>query len=256
MLQQDTKILEYWRKKYFKQAFIVLVLMFGVAWLGVCFCDYLWGEMFFILASVIVAYLMIKELREDLQTRGEALVLVHKKTLFDNLSFDYGRGIDENLLLNQEIAGAYRVRECYNVMTNEMFEIEEDCFYTNISSKFFSFKQTAFEGVILAVKTSQVSENLKGSVMISEGKIVSLGAMSAVLKNKGADIAVAELLKLLKASKADVIAVNGKLYFWVRTRVRIFHQFSLFRINFLSVFVKRIEQINQLAQKIAHAVNG
>ena len=49
-----------------------------------------------ILAVLTVAYLMLRELRDSLQTRGETLIFAKGKALFDGVDFDYGQGIDKD----------------------------------------------------------------------------------------------------------------------------------------------------------------
>ena len=68
-----------------------------------------------ILAVLTVAYLMLRELRDSLQTRGETLIFAKGKALFDGVDFDYGQGIDKD----EALFGmwAFDARECRGVMS-------------------------------------------------------------------------------------------------------------------------------------------
>ena len=85
MLINETKILEYWRRKYLLEAFIVLLIGIGTAIVTEIYADYVWSKVLFLLLAIVVSYVMIKEIKNDLQARGEALVLAHGNELFGHI---------------------------------------------------------------------------------------------------------------------------------------------------------------------------
>lgn len=86
------------------------------------------------LAVLTVAYLMLRELRDSLQTRGETLIFAKGKALFDGVDFDYGQGIDKD----EALFGmwAFDARECRGVMSGRGFSLEEDWLYKAVSARF------------------------------------------------------------------------------------------------------------------------
>jgi len=251
MLNQEITALEYWRKKYYFQAIIVIGIALAIICLTFVYADFIGLKALITFGAIAISYLMIKELREDLQTRGEALILPHANTLFNNLSFDYGRGIKENTLLNQDVIGAYQVLEYRNILENELFHYEEDLFYSIISSKFLPLQQTAFNGIILTVNMPSATDRKKSQIIISKTGVTINGALSEMLKSEAFTPLLNELRALFHPQKIDIVAENGKIYFWIKTNTPLFHQFSLTSINSVNIFVKRIENLQNTAESIA-----
>ena len=128
MAGEQTYMLNYWRKKYLRQAILVVILATAVVWLSFVFFDYIGFKILLAAVGVVVTYLMFKAIREDLQARGEGIILAKSDALFHGIRFDFGRGIDENTLLRQDVIPAYKLRECYNVLKGNNFILEEDWF--------------------------------------------------------------------------------------------------------------------------------
>ncbi len=249
MLENEARILEYFRHKYLWQAFVVFCLCGGVIFLGCWFVEDFWLRALLILGPLTIFYLMMRALREDLQSRGENLILIKKGEIFPTLDFDFGRGMDEKVFDRQDIVSGYRIRECFNMMKTEHFILEEDWFYTPVSSKFLPISSTVFEGVVLAILVPGVSE-LKGEVKIVKGKVIFSGALAPFLKALGADSKIAELIRFFGVNKVFVVGNDGWIYFWIKTKTRIFYQFSLVRSGSFGMFVKRIERLKQIIEEI------
>lgn len=247
--------LEHWRKKYLLEAFLVLLVAVVAVLTGFYWFDFAGFQLVLFLFMVIASYMALKALREDLQTRGEALVLARSKVLFNNLSFDYGKGIDENILLNQEAVSSYRKRECFNVITGNKFVIEEDFLYTTVSSKFIEINQTAFRGIILEIDAAFSKSASKGEIFIKKGKKQFVGGLASVIKEQGITEDVLLLMNFFNSDKLVVMQYNEKVYFWLKSDCQLFYQFSLFKYNSQAPFVKRIEQLQKLIEKIISAIN-
>ena len=249
MLENEAKVLEYFRRKYLRQAFVVFCICGSVIFLGCWFVEDFWLRALLIFGPFTVLYLMMRALREDLQSRGESLILMKKEEIFPKLDFDFGRGMDERVFDKQNVVSEYRIRECFNVMKGGNFILEEDWFYTPVSSRFLSISSTVFEGVVLAVFASSVPE-LEGEIKIVKGKTVFSGALAPFLKALGTDLEIAELIRFFGVNKFSVVGNDGRIYFWIKTKTRIFYQFSLIRANSLGMFVKRIEKLKQMIENI------
>ena len=157
MLAKEAKVLEYWRKKYLGQAAMVLIAAAGAVAAAWFYVEAALLKLLFGLCAVLVAYLMLKELRESLQTRGEMLIFAKGKDLFADAAFDYGQGLDKG----DKLWGAweYNVRECRGVLSGEGYLLEEDWLYNTAAAKFFTLKMTVFEGVLLAAVCPAGKEN-------------------------------------------------------------------------------------------------
>ena len=79
MLAKEAKVLEYWRKKYLGQAAMVLIAAAGAVAAAWFYVEAALLKLLFSLCAILVAYLMLKELRESLQTRGEMLIFAKGK---------------------------------------------------------------------------------------------------------------------------------------------------------------------------------
>lgn len=242
--------LEHWRKKYLLEAFLVIMLAVVVVLAGFYWFDFAGFQFVLFLFMVIFSYMALKSLCEDLQTRGEALILARSKELFNNLSFDYGKGIDENVLLNQEAVSSYRRRECFNVIKSKKFVIEEDFLYTTISSKFIEINQTAFRGIILEIDAIFPKSVSKGEIFIKKGKKQFIGGLASVIKEQKITEDVLLLMNFFNSDRLIVMQYNEKMYFWLKSDCSLFYQFSLFKYNSQAPFVKRIEQLQKLIEKI------
>lgn len=251
MLTLETTALEYWRKKYYFQAFIVICIALIITCLTFFYADFMGLKVLVALGAVAISYLMLKELREDLQTRGEALILPQAGKLFNNLDFDYGKGIKENTLLNQEVIEKYQVLEYHNTLQNELFHYEEDLFYSIISSKFLSIRQTAFEGIILSMNMPAATDKKKTVITINKNQVNISGFLAETLKKAEFTPLLNELRDLFHPQKIDIISQDGKIYFWIKTNIRLYHQFSLTSVNSANIFIKRIERLQKLAESIA-----
>ena len=251
MLNQELTALEYWRKKYYFQAGIVISIAVVIVCLTLVYADFFGLKLLITLGAISVTYLMLKELRDDLQTRGEALILPHANTLFNNLFFDYGKGIKEKTLLDQDVIGTYQVLEYHNTLENNLFHYEEDLFYSIISSKFLSLQQTAFEGIILSMDMPAATDKKKTSININKKQLNISGFLSDTIKTKEFTPLLNELRDLFHPQKIDIITENGKIYFWIKTSAPLYHQFSLTSPNSANMFIKRIERLQNLAEKMA-----
>lgn len=255
-LAKESKVLEYWRKRYLLQAVVVLVV-------AVCACDWLLYMVEFspvlllgCLLVAFVAYVMVKELRNALQTRGESLVFAKEEELFDDLTFDVGRGICESALLTQEVVQGYQVRECRNVMQGKGFWLEEDWFYTVMSAKYVPLNQTMFEGVVLAFACKKADDGLSAEVYLNANRVVVTGSLEPLLRESGVVETIASLLKIFKGRKAHLNTADKTIYVWIQTEDKLFYQFSLWAPNTMSVFQKRIRLLNDMAKNMVKALNG
>lgn len=236
-------MLNYWRKKYLFQVLTVFLLAFFVVWAALLYFDFAGFKLLTLVLAVIVAYLMFKAIKEDLQVRGEGIILAHADTLFNGVKFDFGRGISEKEFDEQDVITNYKCRECHNVMKGNDFILEENWLYTLISAKFFSFSHTAFQGVVLVLDIPDAPEGLKGKIEILKNKTIISGELNNFLKTRNAQQHAAAFLKLFKARSAEVSCNNGRLYFWINSETRIFYQFKLFSTNTVHAFVRRVNDV-------------
>lgn len=255
-LMKEARILEYWRKRYLGQAGVVGVLALiaaGTAWK--C-ADFMISKVFVSLFAFFIFYIMYKALRESLQARGEGLILAKGNEIFGEVMFDVGRGLCENALLTQEVISDYQVRECDNVMRGKGYWLEEDWFYSVISSRYIPLNQTVFKGVILAFADISGEDGLKGAVMVQNNKTIVTGAVAERLKQKEAVEIIVAFMRLFKADEAKLVVADKTLYVWIKTEDELFYQFSLFRPNSLAFFQTRIHRLKELSEKMLHALNG
>ena len=251
---ENMQVIEYWRKKYLIEAVVVLVismLIIGLFFLYV-------SHDFMVLLCFLTAvcdYLMIKELRADLQTRGENLFLGRKTVDFEGLEFDFGRGIDEKQLLELEMIPAYQVRECGNVMKGNRFIMEEDWLYSVLSAKFLSFNQTSFQGVILRIEVPHSDTHGRGEIVQNESEIVISGELSSALKKSGYEKVWTELMDMFHADRIRVETAHGKMYFLIATKGHLFYQLSLLKPCQPQKFVERVQHCRQAAEQTASFLN-
>lgn len=221
ILAADIKVLEFWRKRYLGQACIVLVLTCALLWMVFYYVSD-W-RLWLILLPLIcfVAYIMLKELREGLQTKGESLIFAKTKALFDNIRFDYGAGVDDKFPIWDK--WNYNQRECQVVVRGLGFCLEEDALYSVASSKFLAIKGTVFKGILL---TFDADENAQG-----------------VLNDARFKQEAERLRQILKADKVTLSLVQNKICLCFTSNRRLYHQFSLLRFNVLTAFICKLETV-------------
>lgn len=256
MSAQQARILNYWRKKYLFQVLTVFLLAFFVVWAALVYFDFAGFKLLTLALAVTVAYLMFKAIKEDLQVRGEGIILMHSGALFNDVKFDFGRGLSEKELDAQNVVKSYKFRECHSVMQSRDYILEEDWFYSLISAKFFSFSHTAFQGIVLALNIPHAPENLRGKIDIAKNKTFISADVNNFLKTHNAQQYVLALLKLFNASSAEVVLSHGKLYFWINSETRIFYQFKLFSTNTIHAFVKRVNDIQKEVSNLLGALQS
>jgi len=253
---KEAKTLEYWRKRYLGQAAIVGVLAVSLAAAGWLCADFFILKFFLTLLAAVIVYIMCQGLQRSLQARGEGLILAKGGEAFGEVMFDIGRGLCENALLAQEVVSGYQVRECDNVMRGKGYWLEEDWFYSVVSTRYVPLNQTVFKGVVLAFADLHSEDGLKGSLLFKNGKFVVTGGLAQRLKQTGAAEIVPTFMRLFKASEAELAVADKTLYLWIKTEERLFYQFSLFRPNTFAAFQRRIEQLKEPAEKMLSALNG
>lgn len=230
MLAKEAKVLEYWRKKYLGQAAMVLIAAAGAMAAAWFYVGAALLKLLFSLCAVLVAYLMLKELRESLQTRGEMLIFAKGKDLFADVVFDYGQGLDKGDKLWE--AWEYNVRECRGVLFGEGYLLEEDWLYNTAAAKFWTLKMTVFEGVLLAA-------------------VCPAGKENALADRQEIRAAGEKMRRMLGAKKMRIVAGEGRIGFYFQTPGRMFHQFGLWRPNAMGAFVRRVEALKTLAAEIS-----
>jgi len=256
MAGQETRVLNYWRKKYLLQVLFVMCVAVLVVWAAFFYFDFAGFKLLACAVCFIITYLMFKAIKEDLQVRGEGIILAHADTLFNGLKFDFGRGIDENVLDAQNAVKSYKIRECHNVMKADDFILEEDWFYSLISAKFFSFSQTAFQGVVLALNVQTAPEGLKGKIEFSKNKPIISSELNGYLQKHQAQAHILTLLKLFQAPSAEAVVMNGKIYFWISSETKIFYQFKLFSTNTIHAFISRVQNLEKEISGLLKALNS
>ncbi len=255
-LAKESKVLEYWRKRYLTQAAVVLCLALSAAGTALYTIDFKLLAVLLCLLAAIVAYVMLKELRDGLQARGEGLVFAKGEELFPELVFDVGRGLCESSLLAQEVVQGYQVRECRNVMRGKGFWLEEDWFYAVVSAKYIPVNQTMFEGVVLAFAATKAADGLSAEVSLAGGRAVITGSLAPYLRESGAAEIVTAFLALFKESKARLNTADKTLYIWIKTEHKLFYRFSLSVPNTLAAFQKRIKALEEAAKRMVKVLNG
>lgn len=256
MLVNEAKILEYWRKRYLMQAGVVGVLALVVAGVTLVCADFWISKLFVCLLAGGVFYVMYKALRDSLQARGEGLILAKGNELFGEAMFDVGRGLCESDLLTQEVLQPYQVRECDNVMRGKGYWLEEDWFYSVLSSRYVLINQTVFQGVVLAFADVIDGTKNKGEIVLKNGKAVVIGGVAQRLKQTGAVETVGSFMQLFKAEMASLVVVDKTLYLWIKTDEKLFYQFSLLQSNTLTKFQNRIYRLKELSEKMLRELNG
>lgn len=253
---KNMQVIEYWRKKYLTEAMIVMFLAGLAMGLFVIYIGCGEFKLLFFSLAVFCAYLMIKELRADLQTRAENLIFLEKNADFEKLNFDFGRGIDEKKLLELTSIGAYQVRECGNVIKKKGFIIEEDWLYSVISAKFLSFNQTAFHGIILRIDVPALDKKMTSVIEQINGQISIKGELLNKFNKEEFKKIFEALLMRLTANKIVVETVRREMYFLIKTDKPLFYQFSLLKPCVLSPFIERLKFFDKAAEKLEALLNG
>ncbi len=230
VLAKEAKTLEYWRRRYMAQAAIVLAAAVGAIAAVFMFIEAPMVQLLFVVGILLVASLMLGELRESLQARGEGLILAKSALLFSGLQFDYGCGIDEKNLVLPRTFDDYTVRECRNTISGEGYVLEEDWLYSVVSSKFIAINHTVFEGILLTV---DVKENAAG--LAQNPKVREAGE---------------KLKRLLGAESMFIAAAERRICFCFKTDKKIFYQFRLCSPNTAGAFVRRVETVRAQAEEI------
>lgn len=221
ILAADVKVLEYWRRRYLGQTAVVLIFA-GVliAMVLKYIADIrLWVLLLPLIA--LVSFVMIKELREALQTKGENLIFTKAKTLFDNIRFDYAAGIDDKFPIWEN--WNYNLRDCRAVVLGDGFCLEEDCLYHVASSKFIEIKGTVFRGILLTLDCHESAKSLLNDARFKQE--------------------AERLRKILKAEKFSLNFMQNKLCLCFISNRRLYHQFSLLRFNLLATFIYKLEMV-------------
>lgn len=105
-LAQETRLIEYWRKKYLFQAAAVAVCAGAAIAAAAVYIQAKLPALLIILAVLNGGIPVLRELRDSLQTRGETLIFAKGKALFDGVDFDYG----------QELTKTRHCSECGRLM--------------------------------------------------------------------------------------------------------------------------------------------
>lgn len=229
ILTREAKILEYWRKRYLAQAAAVAVAAMAGMALARMYVPAVLLQLLFCLCIITVAYLMVRELRESLQTRGENLIFGNGGQLFGGIRFDYGQGLSKDDKLWD--TWVFQARECRGVMAGKGFLLEEDWLYNMAAAKFFVLKMTVFEGIVLAVSCPAG----KAATLCDRQEVRAAGE---------------KMRRLLGAEKMRVVSADDKIVFCFQTKKKLFYQFGLLRPNTVGAFVRRVDTVRAAAEEI------
>lgn len=255
-LVNDVRVLEYWRKRYLAQALIVGVVAVSAVLAAFWCADFWISRLFICLLAGVIFYVMVKALKNSLQARGEGLILAKGEAVFGEVMFDVGRGLCENALLAQEVVPSYQVRECDNVMRGKGYWLEEDWFYSVLSSRYVPINQTMFQGVVLAFADVKSEDGLKGDIVLKNGKAVVTGGLSRRLKETGAVETATYFMQMFKADGAALCVAEKTLYIWIKSEEKLFYQFNLLQPNTLTKFQNRIYRLKELSEQMLRELNG
>lgn len=219
LLAADGKVLEYWRKRYLGQAVVVLLLAGGLIAVVLKYIADVRLWVLLLPLICLVAFVMIKELREGLQTKGESLIFAKTNSLFDNVRFDYAAGIDDRFPIWEN--WNYNLRDCRAVVFGEGFCLEEDCLYHIASSKFIEIKGTVFKGILLTLDCDEKAQSLLNDTRFKRE--------------------TERLRQILKAEKFTLNFMQNKICLCFVSNRRLYHQFSLLRFNALTTFLCKLE---------------
>lgn len=247
--------IECFRRRYVKQAVVVFVVLSGAAFGLSTLVLFFLGRVFIWLLAAAIFYRMFYALREDLQVRGEGIILAKGGgEVLGGAVFSVGDGIDENVLLGLEGCPKYQARECLNVIKGEGFCLEEDWLYMVFSARGIPFYQTTFEGVVLAVDCfdDEAAEEGSGNIRLFKGRAVTEGRLRFVLDKAG--VGVTKLMKMFEISEIKAEKKGGKVYFWIGGGKKILTQFSLFKTNTAGRFIKRAGEVCDVCRQIASAL--
>ena len=239
---REEKVLGYWQGRYLFQLLLVNFIGIAFAVSVLFFVKFLLLKAIFLILDIVVMRLMIIALKEGVQYRGERAFFSNLKDDFSGLVFDYGKGIDEDILVAQNVIDEYQVRECKNVMIGDGFIIEEDWFYNVSTVKSIAINDTVFSGVICAYDVDAKDE-LKGRINIKGKALLVNGGVSSFISSEHKE-KLYRLLKLFRANEAKVVLSGGKLYVWISTSVRLLYQFNMFQNGKMRDFENRINMLN------------
>ena len=253
MLNSDIQKLKYWQKKYLIEGVFVLIAAISVM-VAVCFYIEYWG--FCLLTGIVIGaivFLMWRALREELQTRAEMLILEKHKELLDDITFEVGHGVDTDTLLALNVIDEHQARDGFNVLKRSNCILEEDLFYTEHSFKYFTLRNTAFRGVILAIKAERAMQGVSADGTLIGKNMLIDGDLKSFLIRCDCDTFLPPILKLFGVSKVKIVSANGWIYFWIETSKRLFYQFSLVQEISPLPFISRMQQLKSLADKLTEA---
>ncbi|MBO5284467.1 MAG: hypothetical protein J6B00_01180 [Alphaproteobacteria bacterium] len=243
----EVRVLEYWRKRYVKQAVIVAVLAGSSAGAGVFFAPYFLVKVLALSLGFVFFYVMFKAIKDDFQARFEGALLMDAVLKFPTLSFDIGRGNGEDALLSQSVCPAYSVYECFNVISGQNFSFEEVQLLEDI--RFLGFALPVFDGVILRLNTTKDLSPAQGTVKFFNKKLIFTGETAPLLQELKSE--VASLLQHFAVKEAKVCVDNSKVYFWLDKAQKLYRQTKLFSYNPPSLFDKKIEALQTTAKALA-----
>lgn len=245
----EIRVLEYWRKKYLRQAVIVGVLTGGCVCGGVLWATSFLGQVLAVCLGVVFFYVMFKAIRDDFQARFEGALLMRGK---DDLVFDIGRGSGEEVLAAQSVCPAYSVYECFNVIKGAGFSFEEVQLLED--ARFLGGHWPVFDGVIVRICAAAELNLVQGAVRLVNEKILLEGETASLLRDVKRD--VLSLLKHFGVTEALVCVYGGAVYFWLNGAKKLYLQTKLFSYNAPSKFAQRIEVLQAtggaLADRLSH----
>lgn len=250
----EAKEIEKWRRRYVRQAMAVMaavLVVVGGAWFFIASTEL---RLLLSLGGLIVAVLMLKELRAALQVRAENLILAKRADWGEDLVFDDGQGLNEAVLRKMMMAEGKLTRECRTVIKGLGFVLEEDWFYDTISKGGLAFHKTEFEGGILALPVA--AEACQGRFVRQKGKLVPEGNIVPKFLTPAFRAALQQAAAELLSKEVMLFVQEGSLYLWFKTEGRLFYQFNLWSANTPSLFIKRVRQLAETARALDKAISG
>lgn len=241
--KKEKTVLKYWQGRYLFQAFFV-ILISSIFITTICiYIKYLTLKLIFSSITILTVYHMLKSLKDAVQDKGERVILNNKSSHFDNLEFDYGKGLPDIEIASLNLIDEYQTREIRNTIKSNNFIIEEDWFYNVTSKKSLAINDTVFEGIIYSKNWTNTTDKT-GLLRIKGQKSIITGDIITELKSEEIK-KLTQLAKIFKATELKLAIKNNKFYALIKTKNKLYYQFGLFNSN-TTYFINRINVITKL----------
>lgn len=248
------KEIELFRGKYIKQSIITFIVFMVIIGGMIFFNGFNNEDYFFLILLVAVGVLMAKSINYVWQSKAEEIIFNKLKNMLVGIKIDFDNGIKKSVMNKLNMVPLFSNRQTFNVMVGDNFKVYEELLYDEVDVKVVKLKNVKFEGIVVEIE----NKNYEGvGSFIKNGKNFGFGVgTNKSFMEQKFKLQLLQLLKIFGAKSCFFEVLDDRLYIFIKTGNKLFHQFSLLKKVDVNIFITKALMLKEFIIRFEKEVNN